>query len=134
MKTLYYYVFYRIYKLVTIGEVSWLPVFRTSLFLIALESLLLFSILGYLSLLFGKEFMPSSPISIPMILFFLVSVRVKYIFFDKDESWKEYYKNFESWSTKKQTLGIVFFIFFIFLLILGFVFMLYLTGKDSGTI
>lgn len=134
MKKFYSYLFYRFYKLMMLNEFKWLPVFRATLFLLALEMWLLMSIAGFINLIFDTQIIPRSFFNWYSLIIGLFLIWLKHYCFDKDDKWKAIVEEFDVLPRRKQVFGIILFIGTILFVIGCFVLMLYLTGKKSGTI
>lgn len=131
-KEMYYYVFYKFYKFFEAFKTTrWLTDTKSGIVLGVLEVFVLFSLINYYDLLVGQQ-KDLDIKSVEIFLPLLIIVLIKWFFFIKDDTWKDYVLEFDKWPKEKNRKGTWIVAGVILTIMANFIFSLYLNPPPGG--
>lgn len=129
---MYYYLFYKFYRLFEAFRTTrWLTDVKAGGAVMALEILFLFSMNDYYEFMTGKHRrleMNSKEILIPLSILGII----KWIFFVKDDIWKDYVDKFDAWPKEKNKKGFWVVVGVVVFVIANFIYGIYLNPPPGG--
>jgi hypothetical protein len=132
LKKMYYYLFYKFYKLFEAFKTTrWLTDFKAGIVIAVLEIWLLFSVYSYIDVINGKR-TEYDLISLKVILPSAIIFLIKWFAFVKDDSWKDYVKEFDEWPKEKNRKGTWVVVSIVLFVMGNLVFSLYLNPPPGG--
>lgn len=130
----FYYILYKVWLKVDKGFGATGP-FPTNakafICTVCIEILLLFSIAIY-SIYFLNIHVHLPPLSLPVLMPFIILYGINWFIFEKDDRWKDYVKEFDGWPPKKNRTGAWIVVLMILFIILNFIYSLYLNPPPGG--
>jgi hypothetical protein len=128
IKKMYYYLFYKIYKLSEAAPSRWLSDWKAGIAIVALEIWLLLSIGVYYTVVTKVRIQLN--IKMPIIFVpFLAILLGNYLLFFANDRWKEYAQEFDQWPKAKNRLGSLIVFSLIILIIINLFFSFYLMSQ-----
>ena len=124
LKKLYYYLYYKLYKLSEAAPSRWLSDWKAELAIDILEGFFIFSLLTYYTVFVNRHF--QIPNSFIIIMFYILTIALpNYFIFHRRDQWKSIVHEFDKIPKNKNRIGgwIVFII--ILLVIANLVFAFY---------
>jgi hypothetical protein len=130
IKRLYYYLFYKIYKVTLTGKIKSLASWYAVLLIMAFEFWLLLALYNYYSILFNVhtqfQFM-SAKVMVP----FISIIAINYFVFDSTDKWKDFVQEFDQWPPEKNKQGSFFVIALLVLIMANLIFSFYLMSQTA---
>ena len=126
MKRIYYYFFYKFYKMSEAAPSKWASDWKASIVIAALEIWLLFSLINYYNVFVDKDFF------LPQIFYIIIGVAVfvlNYYLFIHTDIWKEYVKEYDKLPKDKNRLGGIIVFFTTFFILFNIIYSFYLMSK-----
>ncbi len=133
IKELYYYTFYKFYRLINSSSVTrGNAKFKAILLLIVIESWVAFSFINYYDLLvLQKQRHISSALIVSLIGF---TWFIKWLFFIRNDNWIKYVERFDQWPPQKNRKGTLIVMLVITLLTLNFIIPFYLNPPPGRSV
>jgi hypothetical protein len=105
LRKAYYYLFYKLYKFSEAAPSRWWSEWKASLSLMVLEIWILISVMVYYKVFTKKDLIADSSLTAVGITVVISLVIIKYFAFDHHDRWKDYVKEFDKWSIRKNRIG-----------------------------
>ncbi len=128
LKKAYCYLFYKFYKLFETSPFKWSSEWKTSFCISILEAMLVMTFDGYYTIVTKKEVFSGNPLPMAIVLIAVVYGFNYYVFHHNDR-WREYVKEFNKWSKKKNSIGSLIALLVVLLIITNLIFVYYLMSQ-----
>ena len=102
MKQMYYYLFYKFYKLAEAAPSRWLSDWKAGIIIITLEVWSLFSLINYYNVWVDRYMTLKKAYIIPIIMLICF---INYMAFIHSDRWKDYVKDFDKLPKNKNKIG-----------------------------